>query len=59
MDVAERRDGHQYKKRGTLANIVKEQEEQMKRSRLALTLEKNDSKDTHSDKMHRATQEDA
>ena len=59
VDVAERRDGHQYKKRGTLANIGQEQEEQVKMSRLALTLEKDDPKVTHSDKMHRATHEDA
>ena len=59
MDVAERRDGHQYKKRGILANVGQEQKEQVKRSRPALTLEKDDPKVTHSDKMHRATHEDS
>ena len=43
VDVAERRDDHQYKKRGILANIGQEQKEQVKRSRLALTLEKDES----------------
>ena len=59
VDVAERRDGHLYKKRGTLANIGQEREEQVKMSRLALTLEKDGPKVTHSDKMHRAIHEDA
>ena len=47
------------KKRGSLANVGQEQEEQVKWSLLALVLEKDDSKVTHSDKMHRATHEDA
>ena len=53
VDVAERRDCHQFQKRGTLANIGQEQEEQVTRSRLFLTLDKEHSKVTHPDKMHR------
>ena len=58
MGVAERRDGHRCEKRGTLANIGQEQEEQVKGSRPALTVEKDDTKVTHSDKMHGAIHED-
>ena len=57
--VVEKRDGHQKKKRGTVANIGQEQKKQVKKSRLASTLEKDDPKVTHSDKMHCATHEDA
>ena len=53
VDVADKRDCHQCKKRGTLANIGQEQEEQVKRSRLDLALEKDDPRVTHSGKMHR------